>query len=407
MQELAELGNTIIVVEHDRDIIENVEWVVELGPGGGDEGGNVIFSGEKKDFLSQDTVTAQYMKRSLTIEKRKRTRKEHSRLITLEGATGNNLKNVTLNIPSNTFTVISGVSGSGKSSLIVDTLYHAIGRKLKKSTELPLSYTSIAGLEAIQDVKLIDQSPLGRSPRSNPATYLKVFDSVRKIFADTLEARSKGYPAGFFSFNVPGGRCEECKGEGFQKIEMYFFEDTFITCPVCNGTRYSHEALRIAYRSKNISDILNMTIDGALRFFSDSPRIFETLSLLRDIGLGYLRLGQPANTLSGGEAQRLKICAELKKTTRGNTLYLLDEPTVGLHMHDISRLLDLIFMLIDRGDTVVVIEHNLDFIRSAEWIIDLGPEGGDRGGEIVFEGIPEKIMKSKTSITGRFLKDTN
>ncbi|MGE5894514.1 MAG: excinuclease ABC subunit UvrA [bacterium] len=403
MHKLAELGNTIIVVEHDRDIIARADWIVELGPGGGKNGGNILFSGAREAFPDQDTLTARYLRGDLKMRKNLH-RGKNGRHLVIDGCTGHNLKNAKLTVPLGTLTVVTGVSGSGKSSLVVDTLYQAVARRLKKSSDIPLPYKQLRGLEHLSDIKLIDQSPLGRSPRSNPATYLKVFDPIRKLFADTPEARAKGYSPGFFSFNVPGGRCEDCTGEGYQKIEMFFFEDVFVTCPSCNGSRYTAEALRVTYRSKTIRDILEMTIDEAFDFFSEQPRVRETLSLLRDIGLGYLRLGQPATTFSGGEAQRLKICEEIAKKTKGATLYILDEPTVGLHMHDVSKLVDIIRLLVQRGDTVVVIEHNLDFVRTSDWIIDLGPEGGDRGGEIVFEGILEEIRKSDVSITGKYLR---
>ncbi|MEE9524166.1 MAG: excinuclease ABC subunit UvrA [Thermodesulfovibrionales bacterium] len=403
MHELSELGNTVIVVEHDRSIINNSDWITELGPGGGRDGGNIVFSGKKDDFMEQDSLTAKYLKGTMKIQEPRSRRMGNGRFITLEGARGHNLKGVTLNIPLQTLTVVTGVSGSGKSSLIVDTLYNAVARKFNRSAEHPLPHTNISGTENIKDIKLIDQSPIGRSPRSNPATYLKLFDPIRKSFAGLPEARAKGYGPGFFSFNVPGGRCEECDGQGFQKIEMYFFEDVFVKCTACDGTRYSPEALKILYRGKNIHDILKMTIDEAAEFFSYNRKLFESLTLLRDIGLGYLRLGQPATTLSGGEAQRLKICSEFGARTKGSTIYILDEPTVGLHLHDTAKLINIIQMLIERGNTVVVIEHNMDFIKTADRVIDIGPEGGDGGGEIIFEGTPDAIRTSEKSVTGQYL----
>jgi excinuclease ABC subunit A len=402
MNELSALGNSVIVVEHDRSIINNADWVTELGPGGGRDGGNIVFSGEKSDFMEQDSLTARYLRGDLKIPEPLTRRLGNGRSLTLKGAQGNNLKDVTVNIPLKTLTAITGVSGSGKSSLIVDTLYCATARHLGRSADPPLPFSSMAGTENITDIKLIDQSPIGRSPRSNPATYLKLFDAIRKSFSALPEAKAKGYGPGFFSFNVPGGRCEECDGEGFQKIEMYFFEDVFVKCPSCNGKRYGTEALKIAYRGKNIYDVLNMTIDEAAEFYSDNRKLSESLSLLRDIGLGYLRLGQPATTLSGGEAQRLKICSEFGTRTKGDTLYVLDEPTVGLHLDDTAKLINIIQLLVERGNTVVVIEHNIDFIKTADWIIDMGPEGGDRGGEIVFEGTPDAIRVSEKSVTGRY-----
>jgi excinuclease ABC subunit A len=403
MHELSELGNTVIVVEHDRSIINSSDWITELGPGGGLDGGNIVFSGTKSNFMKQDSLTAKYLKGDLKILEPLSRRIGNGKFITLKGARGHNLKDVTINIPLQTLTAITGVSGSGKSSLIVDTLYNAVARNFIRSAEFPLPYNNISGTEHIKDIKLIDQSPIGRSPRSNPATYLKLFDPIRKSFSGLPEARTKGYGPGFFSFNVPGGRCEECDGEGFQKIEMYFFEDVFVKCPACDGTRYSTEALKISYKGKNIDDVLNMTIDEAAEFFSDNRKLSGSLSLLMDIGLGYLRLGQPATTLSGGEAQRLKICSEFGARTKDNTLYLLDEPTVGLHLHDTAKLINIIQLLVERGNTVLVIEHNVDFIKTADWVIDIGPEGGDGGGEIIFEGTPDAIRKSDMSVTGRYL----
>jgi len=404
MREIAELGNTIIVVEHDRDIIGQADWIVEMGPGGGKNGGNIVFSGEKDAFMESDTLTAQCLhKEQEPFAPRKKTAKRHVHTLTIQGCTGHNLRNVSLSIPLGTLTAVTGVSGSGKSSLVVDTLYNALSRKLRRTSEAPLPYTQLTGADHISDIMLIDQSPLGKSPRSNAATYMKIFDSVRKLFSDTPEAHAKGHTPGFFSFNVPGGRCEECHGEGFMKIELYFFEDVFVTCPSCNGKRYGPDALRIAYRSRTISDVLDMTVEEALEFFSGNTKITAPLELMRDIGLGYLRIGQPATTFSGGEAQRLKICHEIVRKTRGRALYILDEPTVGLHMHDISRLISILRLLVERGDTVVVIEHNLDFIRTADWIIDLGPEGGDRGGEILYEGTVAGIADEPSSATGKYI----
>ncbi|UCG78248.1 MAG: excinuclease ABC subunit UvrA [Nitrospirota bacterium] len=403
MNEIAELGNTIVVVEHDKSIIEKADWIVELGPGGGSDGGSVVYSGPISEFYDDSSITARYMKGELSVPRPLLKRPGSGMSIVLEGASGNNLKKVHVDIPLQTFTVITGVSGSGKSSLIVDTLYNAVARRLKKRAESPLPFAELNGTENINDIKLIDQSPIGRSPRSNPATYLKLFDSIRKHFADQPESKARGHSAGFFSFNVPGGRCEECMGEGYQKIEMHFFEDVFVKCTSCNGTRYSNEALKVTYRDKTIHDVLNMTIEEASRFFSDDRRLEGSLKLLNDVGLGYLRLGQPATTLSGGEAQRLKVCAEFGSRSKGDTLYILDEPTVGLHMQDTAKLLHIIQKLVEAGNTVVIIEHNLDLIRTADWMIDLGPGGGDRGGRIVYEGPPEAASRSKRSETARYL----
>lgn len=408
MSELSMLGNTILVVEHDKRMIESADWIIELGPGGGHKGGEVIFSGPKKGFLKTDTLTARYIKGIERIEPPFKRRNGSGKSLFLSGATGNNLKSVDLNIPLQTLTVITGVSGSGKSSLIVETLYRALAREFRIEHDPPLSYKEIDGIQYLRGVKLIDQTPIGRSPRSNPVTYLKIFDGIRKLFSEQAEAKALGYGAGYFSFNVPGGRCEVCKGSGYQRFEMYFFEDLYIKCEECGGKRYKSEILRVTYHDKNIDDVLNMTVDEALELFHDSHYIKNPLMLMHDIGLGYLRLGQPATTLSGGEAQRLKICAELNSpvlTRRSSFLYILDEPTVGLHFRDIKRLLDVLNRLVDAGNTVVIIEHNLDVIRASDWIIDLGPEGGDKGGRIIFEGTPEEIENVEKSYTGRYLRE--
>jgi excinuclease ABC subunit A len=408
MSELSSLGNTILVVEHDRGIIESANWIAELGPEGGYRGGKVVFSGLKDEFLKTDLVTARYIKGIDKIEPPLKRRNGTGRKLLLSGATGNNLKSVDLQIPLGTLTVVTGVSGSGKSSLIVETLYRALAREFKIEHDFPLPYKKIKGAQYLNSVKLIDQTPIGRSPRSNPVTYLKTFDAIRKLFSEQAEARALGYGPGVFSFNVPGGRCEACKGSGYERLEMYFFEDLYIKCESCGGKRYNSETLRVIYRGKNIDEILNMTVDEALELFQDIPLIKNKLSLMNDIGLSYLRLGQPATTLSGGEAQRLKICAELNSssvTRHSSLLYILDEPTVGLHFRDVKTLLDVLNRLVSAGNTVVVIEHNLDVIRASDWIIDLGTEGGDRGGRIIFEGTPEEIENVKKSYTGRYLRE--
>jgi excinuclease ABC subunit A len=404
MDQLSDLGNTVIVVEHDRGIISAAEWIVELGPGGGQQGGEVVFSGPVGNFLKADTLTSRYMRGIEKVGIPVRSGRVSSSTLSVLGARGNNLKGVDFRVPLNSLTAVTGVSGSGKSSLVVETLYRALSKKFKSENEPPLPYGKMEGDIYLKGVKLIDQSPIGRSPRSNPVTYLKIFDQIRKLFSELRESRAYGYSPGFFSFNVRGGRCETCKGEGYELMEMYFFEDLYIRCEKCDGKRYGPEALRIKYRNKNISDVLNMTVDEAYTFFADQPKIRSQLQLLVDTGLGYLRLGQPATTLSGGEAQRLKICAEMGATGTRGLLYILDEPTVGLHFADVQALLDVLNRLVESGNTVLVIEHNLDVVRAADWIIDLGPEGGDKGGSIVFEGTPAQIVKSKKSFTGEYLR---
>ena len=423
MRELSSRGNTIIVVEHDKDIISLSDWVVELGPGGGHLGGEVVFSGPMDKFLKADTLTAQYVRgngdlfpangiRHASVDAQnskdyKLRTADYS--LALRGASGNNLKGANLRLPLEALTVVSGVSGSGKSSLVVETLYYALARHFRIDPEQPLPYKGLNGLEKIKGVRLIDQSPIGKTPRSNLSTYLKIFDAVRKLFSQQLEAKAYGYSPGFFSFNIPGGRCETCSGEGYERMEMYFFEDVFVKCEDCKGKRYRAEALRVKYKGKDISEILELTVDEAYDLFYEIVEIRTKLDLMKDIGLGYLKLGQPAPTFSGGEAQRLKICAELTVNSRPHaygTLYILDEPTVGLHYNDVMMLMKIIRRLVDTGNTVVIIEHNLDVIRQADWVVDLGPEGGDQGGRIIFEGTPKELLDAPGSYTGRFLKES-
>ncbi len=415
MRELSGLGNTLLIVEHDKSIIESGDWIVELGPGGGYLGGGVVFSGPKKDFLKADTVTARYVvgKDRIPLPKITAPRKPvladprggaAESWIGVRGAKGNNLDNLNVKFPLGMLTVVSGVSGSGKSSLVVETLYRALARHLRLEPEDPLPFGALEGVEKIRGVRLIDQSPIGRSPRSNPVTYLKIFDSIRKIYAAQPEARAHGFGPGFFSFNVPGGRCPACSGEGYQKLEMYFFEDLYIKCEACNGRRYGHEALGVHYKGRDINEVLAMTVEDARAFFAGEHQITGRLQQMIDIGLGYLRLGQPATTLSGGEAQRLKICAELGLAPKTGFVYFLDEPTVGLHYRDVAALLLMLRKLVEGGNTVIVIEHNLDVTAAADWVVDLGPEGGKDGGKIVFQGPPGKLLKSKSSYTGEYLK---
>ncbi len=419
MRELAALGNTVIVVEHDRDIIRIADWVVELGPGGGQRGGEVVFAGSAQDFLKSDTATARYV-RGIGSEsadaqgngKNSAQFRPHQLSLLLQGATGNNLRNLTLRIPLGLLTVVTGVSGSGKSSLIIETLGYALGRHFKTDSEIPLPFTGLERADRIRGVQFIDQSPIGKTPRSNPLTYLKVFEPIRKLYAAQPEAKAHGHSPGYFSFNIPGGRCETCKGEGYQRLELYFFEDVFVKCEDCKGLRYQEDALRVTCNGKNISQVLAMTVDEASVFFADATDIVTRLRLMQEIGLGYLRLGQPATTLSGGEAQRLKICAELgqssfvrrsaKQAGKG-MLYILDEPTVGLHHNDVLLFMNIIRRLIAGGNTVVIIEHNLDVVRQADWIVDLGPEGGEQGGMIIFEGPPGELAHAEGSISGLYL----
>jgi excinuclease ABC subunit A len=418
MRKLADLGNTVIVVEHDRGIIGSAEWIVELGPGGGHRGGEVVFAGDVSGFRKADTLTSRYMKGTEKVAIPLTQRPPSAGTLSLYGAEGNNLKGVDLAVPLGRLTVVSGVSGSGKSSLVVETLYRALSRRFRPETEPALPFEKLEGDTLLKGVKLIDQSPIGRSPRSNPVTYLKIFDHIRKLFAEQREAKAYGYGPGFFSFNVPGGRCDACGGEGYELMEMYFFEDLYIRCEKCGGKRYKPEALRIRYRGKDISEILEMTVEEAYELFGDQQQIRAKMGLMTETGLGYLKLGQPATTLSGGEAQRLKICSEMgnlsalpaTRAKRGddgrNCLYILDEPTVGLHFSDVQALLNVLNRLVESGNTVLVIEHNLDVIKAADWIVDLGPEGGEKGGRIIFEGTPGEIMKSRKSYTGKYLKDS-
>lgn len=405
MKQLAELGNTVIVVEHDMGIIKAAEWIIELGPGGGHKGGEVVFTGTAAEFMKADTLTARYVRGREQVGIPHKTRRPSGKRITLSGARGNNLKGVDLSLPLGGLSVVTGVSGSGKSSLVVDTLYNAMAKKFGMPHEPALPFEALDGERHLAGIRLIDQSPIGRSPRSNPVTYLKVFDHIRKLFSEQREAKAYGYGPGFFSFNVPGGRCETCAGEGYELMEMFFFENLYVTCEKCGGRRYRPEVLRVRYKGKNISEVLHMTVEEGHAFFYDQPKICSKLKLMMDTGLGYLQLGQSATTLSGGEAQRLKICAEMGSSSAGNFLYILDEPTVGLHFSDVQALLEMLNRLVEAGNTVLVIEHNLDIVRAADWIIDLGPEGGDQGGMIIFEGTPKEIVRADRSYTGQYLKD--
>ncbi|MGB9561445.1 MAG: excinuclease ABC subunit UvrA, partial [bacterium] len=402
---LRDLGNTVVVIEHDRDTIEKADYVVDLGPGAGENGGYLVFSGTPSALKKFNrSITGAYLSGRERIEIPKIRRQGSEKHLVLEGCTGNNLKNIRVEFPLGTFICVTGVSGSGKSSLVCETLYPILARYYHRSSLTPLPYKRIYGLGYLDKVINIDQSPIGRTPRSNPATYTGVFTFIRELFANLPEAKARGYRAGRFSFNVKGGRCESCQGAGVIKLEMHFLPDVYVTCDVCKGRRYDRETLQIMYKGKNIYDVLNMTVTEALEFFKNIPRIKEKLELLRDVGLGYIRLGQPATTLSGGEAQRVKLSLELSRHDTGNTLYILDEPTVGLHPYDVLLLLNILHRLVDKGNTVIVIEHNIDIIKTADWIIDMGPEGGNDGGQIVACGTPETIAQNPNSYTGIFLK---
>ena len=403
---LRDIGNTVIVVEHDEEAILAADHVIDLGPGAGVHGGQIVAEGTPEEIInSPHSLTGQYLsgRRAIVVPK-SRLKANKKRLLTITGATGNNLKSVDVSIPLGLMTCVTGVSGSGKSTLVNDTLYKAVAGELNRNNKNPAAFTAISGMDMVDRVIDISQSPIGRTPRSNPATYSGLFTPIRELFAGTQEARSRGYMPGRFSFNVKGGRCEACQGDGVIKVEMHFLPDVYVPCDTCRGKRYNRETLEIRYKGKNISEVLEMTIEDAAEFFRNVPVIAKKLVTLMDVGLSYVRLGQNATTLSGGEAQRVKLAKELSKRDTGNTLYILDEPTTGLHFHDIEHLLSVLHRLRDKGNTVVVIEHNLDVIKTADWIVDLGPEGGDGGGEIIAIGTPEDVAANKASFTGEYLK---
>lgn len=405
LKKLRDLGNTLIVVEHDEDTMYAADNIIDIGPGAGANGGRVVAQGTAKEIMQvPESITGQYLSRRKYIPVPAKRRPGNGKFIEIIGAKENNLKNIDVRFPLGTLTLVTGVSGSGKSTLVNEILYKGIASKLYRVKGKPGKHKSIKGLANIDKIIDIDQQPIGRTPRSNPATYTGVFDAIRELFSQTAEAKMRGYKAGRFSFNVKGGRCEACKGDGILKIEMHFLPDVYVPCEVCKGARYNRETLEVRYKGKNISEILDMTINEAVDFFQNVPRIVRKLQVIKDVGLGYIKLGQPATTLSGGEAQRVKLATELAKRSTGKTLYILDEPTTGLHTADIHKLLGILQRLVDGGDTVVVIEHNLDVIKTADYIIDLGPEGGDKGGTIVASGRPEDIVKAKASYTGQFLK---
>ena len=405
LKSLRDAGNSVVVVEHDEDMMRSADHIVDVGPLAGRRGGKIVAQGTFEDICKSDSITADYLtgRRSIVIPEK--LREGSGEWLTIRGAKGHNLKNVDVSIPLGKFVCVTGVSGSGKSSLINGTLRPILSRHLYRSYDQPLKYDAIEGMEYVDKLVVVDQSPIGRTPRSNPATYTNVFADIRKLFELTPDAQIRGYKAGRFSFNVKGGRCEECRGAGFQTIEMNFLPDVYVKCRACGGNRYNRETLEVKYKGKSINDVLNMTINMAVEFFEHIPAIYQKLRAIQEVGLGYLTLGQPCTTLSGGESQRIKLATELSKRETGRTLYILDEPTTGLHFEDIRQLLDVINRLVDCGNTAIVIEHNLDVIKVADWIIDMGPEGGSGGGQLVAEGTPEDIMKVEESYTGQFLKE--
>ena len=405
LKRLRDLGNTLLVVEHDEETMYAADYIIDMGPGAGEHGGNIIAQGTVDEIKANpDSITGQYLSGTKKIEVPKTRRTGDGRILRILGAKQNNLKDVDVDIPLGIFTCVTGVSGSGKSSLVNEILYKKLANKLNRAKTKPGLHRDILGLEHLDKVINIDQSPIGRTPRSNPATYTGVFDIIRGLFANTVDAKMKGYAPGRFSFNVKGGRCEACTGDGILKIEMHFLPDVYVPCEVCKGKRYNRETLDVRYKGKNIADVLDMTVEKALEFFENIPRIQRKLQTLVDVGLGYIRLGQPATTLSGGEAQRVKLATELSKRATGRTMYILDEPTTGLHIADVHKLIEVLHKLVEGGNSVVVIEHNLDIIKTSDYIIDLGPEGGNQGGEIVATGTPEELAKVKGSYTGQFLK---
>ena len=406
LKRLRDIGNTLIVVEHDEDTMRAADYIVDIGPGAGIHGGEVVCAGTLEDIIAcEDSVTGQYLSGKKKVEVPALRRKGNGKYIEIVGATENNLKNISVKIPLGTFTGVTGVSGSGKSSLINEILYKRLAAELNGAKIRAGKHKDILGIDQLDKVIEIDQSPIGRTPRSNPATYTGVFTDIRNLFATTNQAKMRGYTSSRFSFNVKGGRCEACEGDGIIKIEMHFLPDIFVPCEVCKGKRYNRETLEVKYKDKSIYDVLEMTVEEGLAFFDSLPKIKRKLQTLYDVGLGYIKIGQPATTLSGGEAQRVKLAAELCRKPTGKTIYILDEPTTGLHTADVHKLIEVLQTLVDTGNTVVFIEHNLDVIKTADYLIDLGPEGGDNGGQIVFSGTPEELVQCEKSYTGQYLKD--
>ena len=405
LKNLRDVGNTVIVVEHDEDTMREADFIVDIGPRAGEHGGQIIAAGTVDEIKAcKESITGQYLTGEKEVKVPEVRREGNGQFITVVGAKENNLKNLTVKFPLGVLTMVTGVSGSGKSTLVNEILYKGLNKIINKSKNPTGEYKEITGYESIDKIIDIDQSPIGRTPRSNPATYTGTFDIIRELFSQTPEAKMRGYKPGRFSFNVKGGRCEACSGDGIIKIEMQFLSDVYVPCEVCKGKRYNRETLEVKYKGKNIDDVLNMTVEEALEFFENIPRIKNKIQTLKDVGLGYIRLGQPSTQLSGGEAQRIKLAFELSKRSTGKTLYILDEPTTGLHVDDVNRLVYILQRLVDAGNTVVVIEHNLDMIKCADYIVDLGPEGGDKGGTLVAQGKPEEIVKKDKSYTGKYLK---
>ena len=403
--EMRDLGNTLIVVEHDTETMLQADQLIDIGPLSGTNGGYVMAQGTPEEVMkNEESITGQYLSGKLKIDVPTTRRIGNGKFIELKGCKENNLKNINVSFPLGTFTCVTGVSGSGKSSLVNEILYKAISTFLYKSKEKPGKYKEIKGLENIDKIINVSQDPIGRTPRSNPATYTGVFDDIRDVLANTKEAKIRGYEKGRFSFNIKGGRCEACYGDGVKKIEMHFLPDVYVPCEVCKGTRYNRETLEIKFKDKNVAQILDMTVEEAYKFFENIPKVKNKLNMLMEVGLGYIKLGQSAPTLSGGEASRVKLAKELQKRPTGKSIFILDEPTTGLHTHDVKKLISILQKIVDNGDTVIVIEHNLDMIKVADYIIDLGPEGGDFGGEIVATGTPEKVSKNLKSYTGQYLK---